>query len=318
MWKELSMSAKSERPVRCLELVGRLSLLGRSAIVALALLGGATTAEACDLALVEGARTARIEYNPFAVAPTPGVLDVALENKGEAECDLRLSFTDETGIEVISAVLGGVEVRFRPRESSGVQAADVQRGVFQYPLAAGSKGIAQLDAVVVRGAVADAGEYGVNLRLVIKNVDGTELISPVPVRLVLQSTPRAQLNLAGAAGAFGEGLSVEVVDFGEAVTGATRRIFVQVRANAPSVLTIKSEHGGVMHRVEKAENATVVPYAVELAGETVDLTGLWTKEIDPPRTLAGISLPMNFILGRVNGQMSGRYEDLVTIDVSPK
>lgn len=311
------MSAKSMRPVRCLEVVGR-PVFWRSALVAVALLGGATTAKACDLALVEGTQTARIEYNPFAVAPTPGALDLGLENKGEAECDLRLSFTDETGIEVTSVMLGGVEVRFRPRESSGVQLADVQKGVFQYLLAAGSKGVAQLDAVVVRGAVADAGEYGVDLRLLVKNVDGTELIPSTPVRVVLQSTPRAQLNLAGAAGAFGEGLSVEVVDFGEAVTGATRRIFVQIRANAPSILSIKSEHGGVMRRVEKAENATVVPYAVDLDGEAVDLTSLWTKEIDPPRTLDGVSLPMNFILGLINGQMGGRYEDLITIDVSPK
>jgi len=311
------MSVKSKRPARCLE-PGRRSGVWASVFATLVLFGGATTAHACDLALVEGAQTARIEYNPFAVAPTLGALNVALENKGENQCDLRLSFTDETGIEVTSIVLGGVEVGFRPRESSGVQMADVQKGVFQYDLGAATRGVAQLDAVVVRGAVADAGEYGVDLRLLVRNLDGVELMSPIPVRVVLQSTPRAQLNLAGAAGAFGEGLSVEVVDFGEAITGGTRQIFVQVRANAPSVLTIKSEHGGVMHRVEKAENATVVPYTVELAGEPVDLTALWTKEIDPPRTLAGVSLPMNFVLGLVDGQMGGRYEDLITIDVSPR
>ncbi|WP_313002162.1 hypothetical protein [Brevundimonas sp.] len=311
------MSAQSMYPARYLRVSGR-GVFWRSAVLAAALLGFASAAEACDLALVQGAQTARIEYNPFAVAPTPGALDVTLENRGETECDMRLSFTDETGIEVTSVVLGGIEVRFRPRESSGVLAADVKKAVFQYLLAPETKGVAQLDAIVARGAVAEAGEYGVDLRLLVRNLDGVELIAPIPVRLLLQSTPRAQLNLAGAAGAFGEGLSVEVVDFGEAVTGATRRIFVQVRANAPSILSIKSEHQGVMHRVEEVENATVVPYAVELDGQSVDLTGLWTKEIDPPRTLAGVSLPMNFILGQINGQMSGRYEDLITIDVYPK
>ncbi|WP_312146122.1 hypothetical protein [Brevundimonas sp.] len=311
------MSAQSMYPARYLRVSGR-GVFWRSAVLAAALLGFASAAEACDLALVQGAQTARIEYNPFAVAPTPGALDVTLENRGETECDLRLSFTDETGIEVTSVVLGGIEVRFRPRESSGVLAADVKKAVFQYLLAPETKGVAQLDAIVARGAVAEAGEYGVDLRLLVRNLDGVELIAPIPVRLLLQSTPRAQLNLAGAAGAFGEGLSVEVVDFGEAVTGATRRIFVQVRANAPSILSIKSEHQGVMHRVEEVENATVVPYAVELDGQSVDLAGLWTKEIDPPRTLAGVSLPMNFILGQINGQMSGRYEDLITIDVYPK
>lgn len=312
------MSVKSECRGRCPDLLGPWAWL-RGGGVAFALLLSATNAHAqdCNPALAEAAQTVRIEYNPFALSPTPGALDVALENKGEGACDLRLSFTDEAGIEVTDVKLGGVGVRFRPRESSGVQAADVQRGVFQYPLAAGQKGVAQMDAVVVQGAVADAGEYGVDLRLLIKNTDGVELISPVPVRLVLQSTPRAQLNLAGAAGAFGEGSSVEVVDFGEAATGATRRIFVQVRANAPSTLTIKSEHGGVMRRLGDVENATVVPYGVELDGDQVDLTALWTKEIDPPRTLSGLALPMTFILGLVNGQMGGRYEDLITVDISP-
>lgn len=307
--KSKRLGLRSERGVR--------RAFWRMACAALALMGGATAADACDLALVEGPQTVRIEYNPFAVAPTPGALDVAFENRGETDCDLRLSFTDEAGIEVTSAVLGEVGVQFRPRESSGVQAADVQKGVFQYLLTAGAKGAAQLDAVVVQEAVADAGEYGVNLRLLVRNIDGIELLPPIPMRLALQSTPRAQLNLAGAAGAFGTGSSVEVVDFGEAVTGATRRIFVQVRANAPSVLSIRSEHGGVMHRLEKAENATVVPYTVQLDGQNVDLSGLWATSIDPPRTLAGVALPMDFVLGVITGQMGGNYEDVLTIDISP-
>lgn len=310
------MSVRSKRLVPCPDVLRRRQLWRAGALV-LAMLGLATTAEACDLALIEGTQTVRIEYNPFAVGPSPGALDVALENRGEGECDLRLSFTDEAGIEVTNIMLGGVGVQFRPRESSGVQAVDVQRGVFQYLLASGSKGVAQLDAVVVREAVADAGEYGVDLRLRVQGGDGHDLMAPIPVRLALQSTPRAQLNLAGAAGAFGTGSSVEVVDFGEAVTGAKRSIYVQVRANAPSTLSIRSEHGGVMHRVEEAENATVMTYAVELDGQVVDLSGQWSREINPPRTLAGIALPMIFVLGDVSGKMSGRYEDLITINVSP-
>lgn len=310
------MWAKSERRDPCPDRSGRRKTTWLVA-AAVAALSGATATQACDLGLVEGPQPIRIEYNPFAVAPTPGALDVGFENKGEGECDLRLSFTDDADMEVTRAVLGGVGVQFRPRESSGVQAADVQRGVFQYLLPPGTRGVAQMDAVVVQNAVADAGEYGVDLRMRVRNVDGVDLMSPIPLRLVLQSTPRAQLNLAGAAGAFGSGASVEVVDFGEAATGATRRIFVQVRANAPSTLSIKSQHGGVMHRVEEVENGTVVPYAVELDGEMVDLSTLWTREIDPPRTLAGIALPMTFVLGLINGQMGGRYEDLITVDISP-
>ncbi|MFC5373557.1 hypothetical protein ACFPIF_13380 [Brevundimonas faecalis] len=310
------MSARSRRPRPSLERRG--AGIGAGLGLALALLASATAAQTCDPVLTEGSQVVRIIYNPFAVGPSPGALDLGLENRGEAPCDLRLSFTDAADVEATDITLGGVGIRFRPRESSGVQAADVQKGVFQYLLAPGVRGVAQLDAVVVHEAVADAGEYGVDLRLLVKDVDGRILIAPIPVRLTLQSTPRAQLNLAGAAGAFGAGSSVEVVDFGEAATGATRRIYVQVRANALSTLSIKSEHGGVMHRVEQVENATVVPYGLELDGQSVDLSAPWEREVDPPRTLAGVSLPMIFTLGEIKGQMGGRYEDVITLDVYPK
>lgn len=61
-----------------------------------------------------------------------------------------------------------------------------------------------------------------------------------------------------------------------------------------------------------------MPYSLELDGAPVDLTELWTRRINPPRTLEGISLPMDFTLGEITGQMSGRYEDLITIDVTPR
>lgn len=311
------MSEKSTRPPRSRRARrwGRAWSASGAAILAMAFAQGAL---ACDLVLKTRPDAVRIDYNPFAVGAPAAPLDVAFENRGEAGCDLRLSFTDDAGIEVTGVALGGVGARFRPRESSGVTEADVQPGVFRFQMDAGASAQAQLDAVVVQEAVPEAGEHGVDLNLVVRDPQGVELLPPIPVRLVLFSAPRAQLNLAGAAGAFGSGSSVEVVDFGDAVTGATRRIFVQVRANALSILTVLSKNGGEMHRVEPVENATTVPYAVELDGQPVDLTALWSREVDPPRTLAGASFPMVFTLGEVGSQMAGRYEDLITIDVFPK
>ncbi|MHC3925699.1 hypothetical protein [Brevundimonas naejangsanensis] len=311
MWEKL------KPPALCHKARLRL-MIGTAGLLAAAALASSVSAQACDLAVRDGPQTVRIEYNPFAIGPSAGALDVGLENRGEAACDVRMSFTDDIGLEVTSVVLGNVGVQFRPREASGVQMADVQTAVFQYQLPAGAKGQAQFDAAVVQGAVADAGEYGVNLRLVMKTADGEPIGAPIPVRLILQATPRAQLNLAGAAGAFGTGSSVEVVDFGEAIAGVTRRIFLQVRANTLATVSIASQHGGVMHRVEEAPNAPTLPYTVELAGDDVDLSALWTKQIDPPRTLAGISIPMTFVLGPVAGAMEGRYADVLTIDISPK
>lgn len=279
--------------------------------------GLTTGAQACDLALTRTPSAVVIDYNPFAVGPSAGALDLGLKNQGDAECDLRLSFIDEAGVPAASLALGGVGVQFRPRESSGLRTSELEPGVFRYTLSGQASGDAQLDTAIVVDAVPDAGTYAADLKLLIQDEEGKLLVPPLPVRVQLVSTPRAQLNLAGAAGAFGSGSSVEVVDFGDAVTGATRRIFVQVRANAPSTLSISSEHRGVMRRLGDVETPSNVPYTVELQGDPVDLSAPWTKAIDPPRTLAGASLPMLFTLGAVSGQMAGKYQDVLTIDISP-
>lgn len=310
------MSEKSTSARRLRQARGRLSPVLLTALV----LAFGERAQACDLVLKTAPNVVRIDYNPFAVGPSAAPLDLTFENRGEEACDLRLSFIDDAGGEVVDLALGHVGIRFRPREMSGLTEADVQPGVFRFVTPPGETAQAQLDAAVVREAVADAGEHGTDLNLAVRDVEGRDVLPPIPVRLILFSAPRAQLNLAGASGPFGSGSSVEVVDFGEAVTGATRRIFVQVRANALSTLTILSKNQGLLRLVDpvEVENATTVSYEVELDGEPVDLRSLWTREIDPPRTLAGVALPMVFTLGPAGNQMAGRYEDLITIDVYPK
>lgn len=309
------MSAKSERVGRNPDRRNRAHVLALTALAAAWLWSSAV--QACDLAVTQAPPPIRIDYNPFAIGSPAGPLDVKFQNRGEAACDLRLSFTDDAGQEATQVVMGGVALQFRPRESSGVTQAPAQPGVFLFILAEGATGEAQLDAAALRDAVAEAGEYAVDLKLIVKDAAGQALIAPIPVRLVLSATPRAQLNLAGAAGVFGSGSSVEVIDFGEAVTGATRQIFVQVRANARSTLTIKSEHSGVLQRTEVVEGAPSIPYAVDLDGQPVDLTAVWSRIVDPPRNLQGLSLPMTLTLGEVAGRAAGRYADLITIDVSP-
>ena len=289
------------------------------AISALMCSGWACQAQTCDMTLLQGPGTVTIDYNPFAIGASSAALNLKLENRASEACDLELSFTDDSGAQRRDLVLGGVGVQFRPRETSGLRVSDLQPGIFYFTVPGRTSAEAQFDVAVVVDAVPEAGEHGADLQLLVRDVDRTELLPAIPVRVVVISTPRAQLNLAGAAGAFGSNSSVEVVDFGDAVTGATRRIFVQMRANTPSTLTIKSEHRGVMRRVadDKIQTDSSVPYGVELDGDPVDLDGIWSRPVDPPRTLAGMSLPMAFTLGAVTGQMAGRYEDVLTLDLSP-
>jgi hypothetical protein len=276
-----------------------------------------SAAQACDLTL-ETPEAIRIEYNPFAIGPSSGPLDIGLRNGSDTPCDLRLRLVDDFDAPLAGVVLGGVGVEFRPREASGLLQRDAEPGTFLLNVPGAGEIRAELDAAVVQNAVVEAGEHTADLYLLIENAEGQLLLPRTPLRLILTSTPRAQVNIAGSAGAFGSGLTVEVIDFGLAATGVTRRAFIQVRANAESTLMIRSENRGVMRHLEFAETGTVVPYSLELDGMPVDLTELWTRRINPPRTLEGVSLPMDFTLGEITGQMSGRYEDLITIDVTPR
>lgn len=276
-----------------------------------------SSARACDLTL-ETPEAVRIDYNPFAIGPSSGPLNLRLRNGSEAPCELRLRLVDDFDAPLAGVLLGGVGVEFRPREASGLLQRDAEPGTFLLNVPAAGEAYAELDAAVIRNAVAEAGEHTSDLYLRIENVEGQLLLPRAPLRLILTSAPRAQVNIAGSSGAFGSGLTVDVIDFGVAATGLTRRAFVQLRANAESTLSIRSENRGVMRHGEFAETGTVVPYSLELDGTPVDLTELWTRRINPPRTLEGISLPMDFTLGEITGQMSGRYEDLITIDVTPR
>lgn len=290
------------------------SLAGGAAAALLLALGA--PASACDLT-VEAAEAVRIDYNPFAIGVSSGPLDLVFQNRSDKACDLRLLLADDLGNPQPNVRLGGVVVEFRPREASGLLRRDTEPGAFRLKVPGLGKARAELDAAIVQNAVVEAGDHEADLYLVIQADDGALVPAPTPLRVILRSAPRAQVNIAGSAGAYGSGSSVEVVDFGDAVTGQTRRVFVQVRANAESTLSVKSEHRGVMRHLGMGDAGTVIAYRLALAGSAIDLSDIWTQRVDPPRTLDGVSLPLDFTLGEVAGQMSGRYEDVLTIDISP-
>jgi len=290
--------------------------LGTAGLLLAGLLAFASPAAACDLA-VETPAAVRIEYNPFAVGASSGPVDVLFQNRSDTACELRLLLVDDVGDPLPAVTLGGAVVGFRPREASGLFRRDTEPGAFVLTVAPNSTTRAEMDAVVLHDAVVEAGQYQGDLRLLIRSADGVPVPPPVPLRVILQSTPRAQVNIAGASGAFGSGSSVEVIDFGQAATGVTRRAFLQVRANTKATVSIRSEHHGVMRHLEMEEAGSVVAYQLELDGDPVDLTRVWTRSLDPPRTLAGVDFPLDFTLGTIAGQMSGRYEDLITIDITP-
>lgn len=277
----------------------------------------AARTEPCDLRLARDPVPVRIDYDPFAFSRPPGHLDLDLVNAGDGRCDLELRLMDIDGQPLRALDLGGVTLDIRLREGGTAGATRLDPNRFTLSVPAGAPVTLALALLATADTVAEAGEHYAAFRAEISPVGSDPMVLIGPIDVVLSSPPRAQLSIAGAAGAFGSTSSVEVIDFGEARTGAVKRAFLQIRANTQSRLTFVSEHSGTMRRLGATGDEPGIEYRVILQGEPLDLRQQAVRSVDPPRTLQGQSLSLDFELDSTLARKSGRYEDLLMIDIDP-
>ena len=106
------------------------------------------------------------------------------------------------------------------------------------------------------------------------------------------------------------------VDFGEIASNANRRVFLQVRANTTARLSIDSANSGRLLREGGGSDEVGVTYSAQLSQSPVDLTKHWEWIFEPPRSLAGTSLPLDLTIGTVAAERAGIYSDVLTIELS--
>lgn len=292
-----------------------------AAVVAVLFGGGLETARAQDACPVDLARPpaeVRIDYDPFVPARAPDRLTFGVRNPSDQPCLVEVALMDVGRAETANVEIAatGLEIEFRP--TSAELSRGVRPGVFRYLAPPGASEPA-FDVVVTRDAVVEAGAFPHPMTLALRppGASGATAFAEAPVGVVLNALPRAQLNLSGSSGAFGDGPSVSVVDFGVAETGATRRLFIQTRTNAPARLSFRSLNDGRL-RLPTGENQEerAIGYTALLAGAPLDLTRPSTRDVDPPRTLAGQALELILMLGDVRGAQAGAYSDELTIEIS--
>lgn len=283
----------------------------------LALLAPAA-ARACDAAIVSAPATLRLEYDAFAAARTVGRVLFEIEARGSEACraDLVLLGADRAPLAEADIGDSGVRVALSAGDGDAPLAPTATPGVWRVAVEPGRRVRLSLGVVVVRDAVAAAGEHGTELLLELVGAGEGFARAAAPVRLVLASAPRAQMNIVGAAGTFGEGFRVTSIDFGEMRTGATRRVFLQLRANTAARLRIDSANRGRLLRADAAADETGIAYGALLLGSPVDLTRRWEQPVDAPRSLAGASVSLDFTLGPVEGHPAGSYSDLLEVELS--
>lgn len=276
-----------------------------------------THANPCDLRLARDPAPVRLDYDPFAFSRPLGRFDLDLINAGEDRCDVELRLLDLDGQPLRTIDLGGLALSLHLQEGrvAGVATVNPNRSALTVP--AGTSVTVAFDLLISGDTVAEAGEHHAAFRAEIGAVGSEPMVLIGPIDVVLASPPRAQLSIAGAAGAFGSTSSVEVIDFGEARAGAVKRAFLQIRANTQSRLTFQSEHAGRLQRLGATGDEPGIEYRVILDGEPLDLRHRVVLSVNPPRTAQGQSLSLDFELSSSMARMSGRYEDLLMIDIDP-
>lgn len=161
------------------------------------------------------------------------------------------------------------------------------------------------------------GDYEALIDLALLGPGGDVLTQLIEVPVLLTVPARADVVFAGTTGAFDPSRSVAFIDFGELETGERRDLFVTVRANADTLITLASENGGVLKHEEKPELPSI-GYTVTLDGEASSLAAPLLLTRPTPSGPGGTAYPLAIIIGRVEGAFAGPYRDLITVDVTPQ
>lgn len=270
----------------------------------------------CEPTLRPGIDDRTVDVDPFSPRATTARFVVSIDNTSEQACVVFLSAaSDSVGERRLQGPSGSLRYAvFSARGGVLANSEDAVDGL-QVRARPGRTRVA-FNALISPGARVDAGTYEDQIRLSLFDVNGEPIDGPEIVRLAAEIRPRAQVNIAGAAGPYGALGSLARIDLGELTTGETKRVFVQVRANTDVDVTVSSENRSVMKNLSYP-NAEGIRYALRFDGEQIGPRR--TFAVRSPRSrLAGDSYPLDVRVGRVEGKIAGTYEDIVRVSVIHK
>jgi hypothetical protein len=279
-----------------------------------------TPAFACDAMMVETPTEVRIDYDPFEPSRSLAPTSFVIESRESGPCfiDIAIIGQDGRSLDETMVAESGVRIRFQPSISDTPLTPTGTVGVWRAEVKPATRHRITLDTIVVHDSVASAGDHSDRLTLELREVGAlSPLRAPTPLPLKLTSKPRAQMNIAGASGTFGQGGTISRVDFGELSTDMVKHTFLQVRANTQARLSISSENSGFLKLDGRLNYADRISYRAFLSGKEVDLSQLAQVILDVPLTISGTSLPFDLQIGEVKANTAGTYTDNLTINISP-
>jgi spore coat protein U-like protein len=259
----------------------------------------------------------QLSYDPFAAVPGIADVEVTLRNDGDETCSAHVYLrpsgnvgTLSSGSDQLSYLLDGNLVAGAPQPG--------EEGPFAISLAAGAEQTLTIRANVAGQQIVPPGTYSDTLQLRAEtDVGDPVVLAGSSVLLEANVLARAEMSVSGtAAPPFSAAdLAPAGIDFGTAVTGASRRVFVNVWANSSVTVEISSANGGMLRHMENAA-LPAIAYSATFDGDPAVLTGLVQAQRSPPATLSGASYEFAVTLGDVSGKFAGSYQDIVTINVA--
>lgn len=283
------------------------------------LAGSAIAAPACDAIISLNPAPVRLDYDPFEFSRALGRLTFEVENRATAACTINIALLGINRLPVADIAIAdtGIRVAVSGGTADLLLGPTTKPGIWSVRLDPGKRTKLALDMVVTHDAVAEAGEHLTELTLEVRDAGAQSAITAaVPVKLILVSAARAQMNIAGAVGNFGTGPSITTVDFGVLQSNASRRIFLQVRASTRARLTIDSQNLGYLKLKDGPKSDNGIIYEATLQDEPVSLASHWERILEPPRTIAGTSIPLDLKLTTIGNHIAGSYSDVLTIALS--
>ncbi len=255
-------------------------------------------------------------YDPFNPSDTNDELKLTVRNTGDETCGFALAFRTPSG----SAKLGGTLSYFLTSMNGRPLLVDATTGVpaaaqLGGPIRADGTGDFSYRILIPRGQFATPGNYAHMLTLELYALNGAGQTGSTPVdsttlRLSYAVPQILSVNVKGAG-------TTTTVDFGELTQGEQKTVTIQARSNHVYSLDVSSHNQGVMVLTPPVAGQNwSVGYEARLNSQLLNLHHGTTVRKLPPTHSEDASLSLEVTVGDVSRIRAGKYEDVVTVQIS--
>jgi spore coat protein U-like protein len=150
--------------------------------------------------------------------------------------------------------------------------------------------------------------------------DQTHLSSPEDTQSVQLRTlipKNIELSLVPSGSSFNSGSTMQALNFGTLIAGATRSLDMRVLTNAGYVVTVSSQNNGVLkHSVPGV--TTTIPYQLSVNGVPKNLSSSQSQPVQVASgsgqtTVDGAVNTIDVRIDDVTNKMAGNYSDIITV-----